>query len=104
MILYHAGAKSSPSPVDLSNKVLPRVCGKIQLLAIQLGLEKHEFDTIEKNNPSNVELQTLNVLYKWRERGGMNYTWEFLIQALRSEAVQLPRLARELEHWLSCRH
>ena len=94
-----AGVKSEPSIVDLSNKVLPRVSSKIELLAIQLGLE-NEFDTIKKNNPLDVHSQTLKVFEKWKNKD-KNYTWGFLIEGLRSKAVGLHDLARELEDWLS---
>ena len=50
-------------------------------------------------NFSKVEDQTLEVFKVWRERDE-NYTWDFLIKALRSPAMQLIKLANELEEWL----
>ena len=96
-----AGAMSKPNIRDLSNKVLPRVSSKIDFLAIRLGLEMYEFDIIKRNNASDVRLQTLQVFDKW-QRKDENYTWGYLIGALRSPAVQLSRLAKELEDWLQC--
>jgi hypothetical protein len=92
-----SGCKSELTPIELSNKVVPRVCGKIRQLAIQLGLG----DKIEaiQANFSKVEDQTLEVFKVWRERDE-NYTWDFLIKALRSPAMQLIKLANELEDWL----
>ena len=82
-----AGAKSQPSIVDLSNKVASRISSKIEVLAIQLGLKKHEFNTIKIDNPS-VCSRTLQVFEEWKNKD-QNYTWGFLIEALRSKAVQL---------------
>ena len=73
------------------------------LLAIQLGLETYEFDTIKKNNPEDVHSQTLKVFATWEQKD-KNYTWGFLFQALRSESVKLNRLANELGSWLSCKN
>jgi hypothetical protein len=89
----------SPNIIDLSNKVLPRVSSKIELLAIQLGLEKYELDTIQKNYPTDVHRQTLQVFDEWK-RKSKKCSWGFLLDALRAPAVQLNSLARELEDWL----
>jgi hypothetical protein len=101
--LISAGAESEPNMIDLSNKVLPKVSSKIMLLAIQLGLEPYEFETIKKNNPQDVQSQTLEVFTTWEQKA-KNYTWGVLFQALRSEAVKLNSLANELESWLSCKN
>ena len=54
---------------------------------------------IEVNHPRDVQRQTEEVFNVWRERGE-NYTWDFLIKALRSPAMKLIKLANELEDWL----
>lgn len=98
-----AGVKSMPTLREFSNKVLPQVCSMANKLAIQLGFEKHEFDIIDKDHPQDGARQTVEVFCKWEEKGE-NFTWEFLIQALRSPAMKLNKLATDIEDWLRCKN
>ena len=54
---------------------------------------------IEVNYPRDVQRQTEDVFDEWGKRDE-NYTWGFLIEALKSPAMQLINLANELEDWL----
>ena len=83
----------------LSNLVMPEV-SEVVPLALQLDLEMHEIDKIKCNYPNNVSMQTLKVFCVWRNKD-KNCTWEFLINALKSPAVNNPRLANKVEDWLS---
>ena len=58
-----------------------------------------KIEEIEINYPRDVQRQTEDVFDEWGKRG-KNYTWDFLIKALRSPAMQLIKLANELEEWL----
>ena len=102
ILFISVGVKSKPTPRDLSNKVLPHVCSMANMLAIQLGLN-NEFKIIEKDYPQDVERQTMEVFCKWEEKDE-NFTWEFLIQALRSPAMKLYKLATDVEDWLRCKN
>jgi hypothetical protein len=84
----------------LSNQVTPKVSGReLEFLAIELGLKMYEFRVIESNHPLDVKRQTLDVLEGWK-RNDENYTWKFLIKALKAPAVNLGDVAKELEQWV----
>ena len=89
-----------PSTQGLANQVTPKVTGKeLEFLAIELGLEKCEFGIIESNHPLDVKRQTLEVLSEWRKKDE-NYTWRFLIEALKAPAVNLGGVAKDVKQWV----
>ncbi|CAI8049835.1 hypothetical protein GBAR_LOCUS27439 [Geodia barretti] len=94
-----SGTTSEPDMKVLSNLVMPEV-SNIMPLALQLDLEMHEIGKIKCNYPNDVSTQTLRVFCVWRKKD-KNYTWEFLIKALKSPAVNNPRLANKVEEWLN---
>ena len=84
----------------LSNLVMPEVSDIMGTLALQLGLEQYEIDQIEIDYPKKVHERILRLFCVWRKKD-KNYTWEFLIKALKSPAVNNPRLANKVEEWLN---
>ena len=91
-----------PTLREFANEVLPQVSSMANKLAIQLDLND-EFKIIEKDYPQDVERQTMEVFCKWEQKGE-NFTWEFLLQALRSPAMKLYKLATDVEDWLCCKN
>ena len=91
---------TEPTLKDLSNKVAPKVVVKVEVLALQLGLQKYDVAAIQRSHPLDPQGQALAVFSKWHDLD-QNYTWKFLIEALRAEGVGLYHLANVLEQWLT---
>ena len=84
----------------LANLVTPKVNNtELGFLALGLGLDKYEFKRIESNHPFNAQRQALEVLNEW-EKKDTNFTWKFLIEALRAQSVNLPGVAKAVEQWV----
>ena len=78
----------------------PKVVAKIEPLALELGLKDYDFDAIKLSHPQDPQGQALAVFSKWQNLDE-NYTWRFLIKALRVGGVGLGKVANYLEKWLA---
>ena len=77
----------------------PKVVAKIKPLALELGLEDHDVAAIQLSHPFDPQGQALAVFSKWQNLD-KNYTWGFLIKALKAEGVGLDHVANDLVKWL----
>ena len=97
---FHTGRLAQrPRLVDVVNQLFP-INHKVYLLAIQLGLNIEEIVIITRENPTDFQSQTVNILRLWL-RKDKNCTWASLIKALRSQAVGEYRQAKNIEDRLS---
>ena len=67
-------------------------------IGVQLGLEVHELDMIEKENSQDLKLCFQRVIIKRFQKGDL--TWSILLQTLESDAVGLKKLAFETKEKL----
>ena len=80
---------------DFANDVITEMKpDKMARLGIQLGLSYSDLEPIMYQPPFN---QYMIMLNKWKAAGTKPYTWETLIEALRSRNVKEPFLADTLE-------
>ena len=84
-----------PTEIDFANDVIAEMKpDKMVRLGIQLGLSYHDLDPITSQPPF---IQYMTMLNKWKAAGNKPYTWETLIEALRSRSVRELALADTLE-------
>ena len=95
--LFYTYVDPDTEPIlrDLSNEVVPKVVAKVKPLALELGLEDHDVAAIQLSHPFDPLEQALAVFIKWRDLD-KNYTWGFLIKALKAKGVGLDNLANDL--------
>ena len=67
-------------------------------IGVQLGLEVHELNMIEKENSQDLKLCFQKVIIEIFRKGDL--TWSILLQALESDAVGLKKLAFETKEKL----
>ena len=80
--------------VEVFEKLLPAQ-NKSYALGLKLKLAAHDVETIHKKNlPPDCLLQ---VLIKFLHQAEPRPTWRVIIEALKSLAVNLPALAKEVE-------
>ncbi len=84
---------------DLLNSLLPKASHWV-LIGIQLGLEMDVLNIIKANSSGGVEECLTKALQKWFNRTP-NATWNEVIAALRTPALDEIRLAKELEQKFS---
>ena len=69
-----------------------------QHIGVQLGLEVHELNKIEKENSQDLKLCFQKVITERFRKGDL--TWSILLQTLESDAVGLKKLAFETKEKL----
>ena len=77
--------------------VLRTINSKWQSLGIALELGYSTLEEIEANNPNNVESCMAKVIARWLDARSSPLTWETLCDALRSDLVDCPVLAQDIE-------
>ena len=70
-----------------------------QHIGVQLGLQVHELNRIEKQNSQDLKSCFQKVIIEIFQKGDL--TWSILLQALESDAVGLKKLAFETKEKLS---
>ena len=86
---------------DLMNDVASITPAKWRSVGIQLGLSLSTLDSIQSNNAGkpDASLHSFEQVFStWEKQGPSPYTWNTIIEALRSPAVGEFALADELEH------
>ena len=81
--------------VDLLERLLPAQNDSYEL-GLRLRLPHHEVEGIHSRY-SNPKSRLLQILLGFLNQVEPRPTWRFIVDALRSPAVNLPRLAEELE-------
>ena len=92
---YQSGVQSAPELPDLMNEVAAKIPQKWHDVGIQLGMEYDKLTFLSDSNPPGSRLFAL-VFTAWKNCMKKDYTWAVLIQALKTPAVNEPRLAEEL--------
>ena len=86
---------------DLMNDVAAVIPAKWRLLGVQLRLPDGTLDEIQEQNarrPDECKYSFEQVFTKWKSLGTTSpYTWETMIEALRSPAVGEEKLANRLQ-------
>ena len=89
----------TPNLDDLMNDVAAVISAKWRLVGVQLKLPNGTLDEIQAQNagrPDDCKHSFEQVFDRWRSLGTSPYTWETMINALRSPAVGEVTLANEL--------
>ena len=89
----------TPQLRDLINHVAAVIPAKWRLVGVQLKLPNGTLDEIQVQNvgkPNECILSFEQVFVKWRSLGTSPYTWETMINTLRSPAVGEVELANKL--------
>ena len=84
---------------DLMNDVAAVIPAKWRLVGVQLKLPNGMLDEIQAQNagrPDQCILSFEQMFAKWRSLGTSPYTWETMINTLRSPAVGEVKLANKL--------
>ena len=90
----------TPDLDDLMNDVAAVIPAKWRLVGVQLKLPNGTLDDIQAENagrPGLCKLSFEQVFTKWRSLGTSPYTWETMIKALSSPAVEEVTLADKLK-------
>ena len=91
---YPDGVQSAPELSDLMN-IGAKIPHKWHEVGIQLGMEYDEVKFLSVSTPPGSQ-QFASVFTAWKNCMKKSYTWAVLIQALKTPAVNEPRLAQEL--------
>ena len=83
-------------------KVAVHLSDEWQQLAIQLNLNQDSVRRIELNNPRNTLGCCRDTFSEWL-RKELDPSWDKIIEALKTQSVDQPRLARDLEEQYTCR-
>ena len=87
--------QSAPELPDLMNEVAAKIPQKWHEIGIQLGVEYDQLKFLLVSNPPGSQ-QFASVFTAWKNCMKRDHTWAVLIQALKTPAVNEPRLAQEL--------
>ena len=82
------------------NDVASKIAAKWKDVGIQLGLSSGTLDSIQNQNAGKANAcqeSFREVLSEWKAKQPKPYTWQTMIDALRSNAVAEVRLAEELD-------
>ena len=80
---------------DLLNELLD-VAHKWRIIGLMLGLSHGSIARIEKDNDT-VHHRMIEMLGDWKNRESSTYTWQTIVEALKSKAVNEQYLARHIE-------
>ena len=92
---YQDGVQSAPELPDLMNEVAAKIPQKWHEVGIQLGMEHDQLIFLSQSTPPGSR-QFASLFTAWKNCMKKEYTWAVLIQALKTPAVNEPKLAREL--------
>ena len=87
--------QSAPELSDLMNEVAAKIPQKWHAVGIQLGMEHDHLEFLSVSTPPGSR-QFASVFTAWKNCMKKDHTWSVLIQALKTPAVNEPRLAQEL--------
>ena len=93
--LHADNPRAVPSPRDLANEVIPKVCSIWRKLGTQLNLNHWDLDAIEANH-RKVEDCCTTMFTKWLSQEP-EASWSTLVSALRTKSVDMPELAASLK-------
>ena len=85
-----------PTLKDLMEKVAVHLSYEWQQLGIQLDLDQQLLKRIELNNIRDIEGCCREMFNQWLRRE-LNPSWDKIIKALKTQSVDQPKLARDLE-------
>ena len=71
-------------------------------LGLELGLKYSQLEVIRVNNRQDVKSCFREMLHEWLNTADPPPSWEALIEALKTDSVGLPAVARTIEN--SCAH
>ena len=74
---------------------IPRMARKWEFLAIKLGMTTLK-DNLNEKREREADSKCLEIIHSWID-SGQNVTWDALVAALRSPAVNLGALADEIQ-------
>ena len=86
---------------NLMNDVASKIPAMWRSVGIQLGLSLSTLDSIQSNNAGKSRSNLVSfeqVFSTWEKQGPSPYTWNTIIEVLRTPAVGQVALADELEH------
>ena len=95
--------QSKPSLAELDNLVAAELPAKWIFFGTQVNIERHALEEIERDNHGKSR-QCFNQLFAvWHRTKSSPFTWEMVIKALYSPAVNEHRVAETVyKHLLSC--
>ena len=86
-----------PTILELLHKVARRAMDKWDMVALELGIEQHQLNTINHPNPVRCYNEVFSL---WQNKGKPPFTWATIINALKSPIVEENKLAKDIEEWL----
>ena len=91
---------SSPSIDDLQRQVIAKIPHQWHPVGIGLCVPWAELEALKEEYPHDVKKCFLHVVEKWRRRSDPPFTWNTLLEVLRSNALQEIALADMIEESL----
>lgn len=88
---------SVPIIRDLANRVAAVIPGKWMQVAIQLEIEMGAIDAVGRDKHDCFQ-QFMAILDVWKRSSSPPFTWNTLVNVLKSPSVNEKVLAKELEH------
>ena len=85
-----------PKMKDLLNQVASKAKDKWKIVGIQLEIGQDQLNTIKHSNPIECYSEIFEL---WKNRGTPPFTWETILEALTSPAVEEGALANKVEAW-----
>ena len=91
---------SSPSIDKLQQLVVAKIPDQWFPVGIGLGLSVSKLQALQQEYPHDVQKCFLHVVEKWRRRSDPPFTWNTLLNVLRSDALKEIALADTIEETL----
>ena len=100
---YTAGLNSQPELPDLMNEVGAEIPDKWRSMGLQLGVDHSVLEGIALISPGDINHCYSNVFTRWKNQNSTQYpyTWSTIVQALKSPAVGVERLADKIKNELT---
>ena len=95
--LFQPMITSTPSIDKLQRLVIAKIPNQWFAVGIQLGMSVPELDALRQEYPHDVHTRFVHIVEKWRSRLDPPFTWNTLLDALRSDAVEEISLADTIE-------
>ena len=89
----YTGLQYEPKDIDLLNEVAAEIPTLWKEMGLELGLSLRHLDCIETEQNKKQIRCFGEVLTSWREQQTAPYTWETIIRALQTKAVNQYKLA-----------
>ena len=98
--LFQPLITSSPSIDELQRLVIAKISDQWFAVGIGLGLSVSELQALQQEHLHDVQKCFVHVVEKWRRRSDPPFTWNTLLNVLRSDALQEIALADTIEETL----